>query len=122
MLDLSNFHLHLDWTCKNRSRLAMFARLFRKAPKHSRLPQSDTENLDNETLLPSSLSTSLSPLKAIPLHSRAEYRVALKSFILCTVVYLSVGVWIAFSVRRAVFVTDADEFCIGHVSQYCKVL
>ena len=105
-------------TCNIHTMLTMFASLFRKVPKHARLPQSDTESLDNETLLPASSSTSLT-LKPSP-RPNFEYQVALKTLIVCSVVYLSAGFWIAHSVRKAKFVTDADEFCIHHVSQYCR--
>lgn len=97
----------------------MFARLFRRTPKHTPIPQSDTESLDNETLLPSSSRSSLT-LKPFS-GPKSEYQVALKTLIICSVVYLSAGVWIADSVRKAEFVIDADEFCINHVSQYCQL-
>jgi hypothetical protein len=28
--------------------------------------------------------------------------------------------WLAFSLRNAAFVPDADDFCMHHVSRYCK--
>ena len=107
------------FSCKARTILIMFARLFRRTIKRNRLSQSDNESLDDETLLPSSSTTSLM-LKPILPPLNFEYQVVLKTLMVCSVVYLSVGVWIAHTVRRAEFVTDADEFCIHHVSQYCK--
>lgn len=99
--------------------LPIFVRLFRRAPKHSRLPQNDAESLDDETLLPSSSTTS-SSRKATSPHVKSEFQVALKTFLVCSVVYLSTGIWIAHSVRKAEFVTNADQFCINFVSQYCN--
>ncbi|KAJ4985943.1 tat pathway signal sequence [Stagonosporopsis vannaccii] len=100
--------------------LAIFTRLFRRMPKHTHLPQSDTEDSDNETLLPASSSVSHAS-KPCP-QAIFEYQVALKTLIVCSVVYLSVGFWIAYGVRKAEFVTDADDFCINHVSQYSPVV
>jgi hypothetical protein len=97
----------------------MFARLFRKTPKHTPIPQRDTESLHNERLLPSSSRPSLT-LKPSS-GPKSEYQIALKTLIICSVVYLGAGFWIADSVRKAKFVIDADEFCINHVSQYCQL-
>lgn len=47
---------------------------------------------------------------------------ALKTLMVCSVVYLIVGLWVVYSVRKAEFVFDADDFCINHVSQYCMSL
>lgn len=93
----------------------MFACLFRK-PKFAPVPQTD-----NETLLPSSSSTSSLPLeKANDDRKTGDLRVAVNTFVLSTAVYITVGVWIALSARSGTFVWDADDFCINHVSQYCK--
>ncbi|KAF1926742.1 uncharacterized protein M421DRAFT_6655 [Didymella exigua CBS 183.55] len=97
----------------------MLTRLFRRAPNHTRLTQSDTESLDSDTLL-QSLTTSLAP-KISPFPD-AEYQAAFKTLVICSVVYLSIGFWIARSVREADFVTDPDEFCINHVNQYSPVV
>lgn len=97
--------------------LAAFARFFRRAPRHSHLPQIDTESLDSDTLLPSS-TTSLT-LKSSPL-TNVEYRVAYRTLAICSVVYLSIGFWIVHSVREAEFITNPDEFCINYVNQYCE--
>lgn len=106
---------------KDHNMLDFFTHLFRRTSKHARLPQSDTESLDNETLLPSSSSSSRSPLTLKPSsRPRFEYQVALKTLIVCSVVYLCAGFWVAYGVRKAEFVEDADEFCMNYVSQYCK--
>jgi hypothetical protein len=98
--------------------LASLSRFFRRTPKHSRLPQIDTESLDSDTLLHGS-TTSLT-LKKFPFPN-VEYQVAFKTLVICSVVYLSIGFWIAHSVHEADFVTDADKFCINHVNQYCQL-
>ena len=98
--------------------LNFFTGLFRRTSKRARFNQNDTETLDNETLLPPSSR----PFLTVEPSScpKFEYQVALKTLIVCSVVYLSAGFWIAYGVRKAEFVEDADEFCINHVSQYCE--
>ncbi|KZM24528.1 uncharacterized protein EKO05_0008690 [Ascochyta rabiei] len=102
----------------------MLARLFRSAPKHARarLSRSEAESLDNETLLSSpSSAPSLSSKQSSP-GPGLEYQVALKTLVICSVVYLSAGFWIALSVRKTHMVTDADAFCMSHISQYSPVV
>jgi hypothetical protein len=103
----------------------MFARLFRSRPKHKHapLPQADSESLDSETLLPSSPST------ATLLHrtkdadpSNHDVKIAVRTLILCTVVYLGAGLWLASSYRHATVVADADAFCMNHISRYSPVV
>ncbi len=94
----------------------MFARLFRRSPEHAHLPQSDDEGSDNDTLLPN--SSDLPKIKHFT-RTKSEYQVALRTLIICSIVYLSAGLWIVHSVRSAEFVIDADDFCIHHVSRYC---
>jgi hypothetical protein len=96
----------------------MFASLFRTRAKHARLPQGDSESNDSETLL-SSDSSSPQSTKAIDRSSR-DIRVAVKAILLCTLVYIGAGAWIAYSVQNATFVADADDFCMHRVSRYCK--
>lgn len=107
LLDARNLGVH---------KLTMFARLLRSV--RNRLSHSQTEDLDNETLLPASSTASLT-LETAREKSKTEYWVALRTLLVCSIVYLSAGLWIAHSVRKVEFVTNADEFCIGHVSQYC---
>lgn len=91
--------------------------MFRRGPKHSHFYQIDTKSLfDSDTLLPSS-TTSLTR-KASPLTS-VECRVAYRTLAICSVLYLSIGLWIVQSVGEAELVTNPDEFCINHVNQYC---
>jgi hypothetical protein len=102
----------------------MFANLFqsRLKHKHTRLPQRDSESVDNETLLPSDPLTASLPLKTIALdRSSRDIRIAVKTLLLSTIVYLGVGLWLAYGIRNAAVVTDADDFCIHHVSRYCKL-
>lgn len=96
--------------------LVFLARIFRRTPKHRQLSQSDTESLDSDTLLPS--STTCSPLKSLPIN--IEYRLACGTLAICSVVYLSIGFWVAHSVCKMGVVTNPDEFCMNHVNQYCK--
>jgi hypothetical protein len=97
----------------------MFANLFRTRPKHSRLPQRDSESDDSETLLPPSSSPLPRKTSALDRSSR-DLRVAVKTLVLCTIVYLGAGLWIAYSFQNATLVADADGFCMHHVSRYCK--
>ncbi|KAH6642668.1 hypothetical protein C7974DRAFT_301550 [Boeremia exigua] len=100
--------------------LATFSHLFRRAPKHTRLPQSDDEILEDETLVP---APPLTPFTNRPSpRPNYEYQVALRTLVICSVVYLSAGFWIAFSTRRIEFVTNADEFCMHHISQHSPVV
>jgi hypothetical protein len=96
--------------------LAVLTRIFRRAPNHSPIFQSDTETLDSDTLLPSSTTS----LKLESSLTNVEYRVAYRTLAICSVLYLGTGFWIVHSVRETEFVTNPDEFCIYHVNQYCK--
>ncbi|KAF2033484.1 hypothetical protein EK21DRAFT_58412 [Setomelanomma holmii] len=101
----------------------MFAYFFRARPthKHARLRQRESESLDSETLLPSAPSTSSLPLKSNAIdQSNREIRTAVKTLAVCTIVYFSAGLWLAFSLRHAAFVADPDDFCMHHVSRYCE--
>lgn len=120
--DARSYHptRHQRLNCSTRIMLAILVPFFRKTSRHARLTQSDAESIDNETLLPSAPATLLTPRTSTPGRHK-EYQVALKTLVICSVVYLSTGFWIAHSVRKAEFVTDADGFCIRHISQYCKL-
>lgn len=103
----------------------MLANLFQSRLKHThtRVPQQDSESLDSDTLLPSDPSTASPSLKASALdRSSRDIRVAAKTLLLSTAVYLVVGLWLAYGVRNAAVVTDVDGFCMHHVSRYCKNL
>jgi hypothetical protein len=103
----------------------MFANLFRSRDKHkhTRLPQSDSEGLDSDTLLCPSPSRASLPLKAsAPDPSIRDIKIAVRTLVLCTIVYVGAGLWFASSFRHAAFVSDADDFCLQHVSRYCKSL
>lgn len=91
-------------------------------PKRTRLPTDDPDDPDSETLLPSS-STSLASIALKNLHaesSRHDVRIAIKPCLACTIVYVSVAIWIGWSVKTIRFVSDVDELCLDHVSMYCK--
>lgn len=101
----------------------MFANLLpnRIKHKHTRLPQRDSESHDSDTLLPSDPSAPSLPLKTSALdRSSRDIRVAVKTLVLCSIIYLGAGLWLGLSVRNAAFVPDADDFCMHHVSRYCK--
>ncbi|KAF1938481.1 hypothetical protein EJ02DRAFT_425704 [Clathrospora elynae] len=97
--------------------------IFRTRPRHTRLPQRDSESHDDDTLLPSSSSsTSLTLKPAVLERSSRDVRVAVKTLVLCTIVYVGAAMWIAFSVQRTTFVADPDDFCLHHVSHYSPVV
>jgi hypothetical protein len=101
----------------------MFASLFRTRtqPKHSRVPQQEQESLDSDTLLPSSSSVESCQPKASALdRSSHDVKIAVKTLVLSTIVYLGVGLWLASSIRNATVVADVDDLCLHHVSHYCK--
>jgi hypothetical protein len=102
--------------------LAMFTNLLqtRIKHKHTRLPQRDSESLDSDNLLPSDPSNTSLPLKTSALdRSARDLRVAVKTLVICSIVYLGVGLWLGLSVRDATVVSDADDFCMHHVSRFC---
>jgi hypothetical protein len=39
--------------------------------------------------------------------------------VICSTVYLGVALWLGLSVRNAAVVSEADDFCMHHVSRYC---
>ena len=93
----------------------------RPRQRHTRLLQADSETLDSDTLLASSSSSTLDTLKPDhPDRTNRDVRVALKTLALCSLVYVGAAVCVALSVRKTIFVVDADEFCLHHVSRYCK--
>ncbi|KAJ4320883.1 hypothetical protein N0V94_003182 [Neodidymelliopsis sp. IMI 364377] len=73
----------------------MFARLFSKKPKHDRLSQDNSESLDSETLLPSSKTSA--PPKSSSLRSSIEFQTAVKTLVVCTIVYFGVCIWLVLS-------------------------
>lgn len=101
----------------------MFNNLFRSQPKHKHacLAKCDSESLDSDTLLPSQPSTESLPFKARVLEqSSRDIKIAVRTLILSSIVYLGVGLWLASSVRNTTVVADADDFCLHHVSRYCE--
>jgi hypothetical protein len=101
----------------------MFNNLFRSQPKHkhARLAQRDSESLDSDTLLQSQPSTESLPTKARVLdQSSRDIKIAVRTLILSSIIYLGVGLWLTSSIRNTTVVADADDFCLHHVSRYCK--
>ncbi|KAF2855073.1 hypothetical protein T440DRAFT_539186 [Plenodomus tracheiphilus IPT5] len=97
--------------------------MFRTRPKHTRLPQRDSGSLDSDTLLPSSSSAISDGGKPEQLdrYSR-DIQIAVRTLVLCTVVYVGAALWVVFSVRKTSFVADPDAFCIHHVSRYSPIV
>jgi hypothetical protein len=115
--------VHIGSTLFTKS--AMFANLFQNRLKHThtRVPQRDSESPDSDTLLPSDPSTASISLKASALdRSGRDIRVAVKTLLLSTAVYLGVGLCLAYGARNAAVFTNVDDFCMRHVSRYCKNL
>lgn len=99
----------------------MFEKLLRTRSKRARLPQKDDESLDSETLLPSSPSVASLPSKiGVVDRSDRDLRVAVKTLLVCTIVYVTAGLCILYSMQNAAFIADADDFCMHHVSRDCK--
>jgi hypothetical protein len=101
----------------------MFANFFRTQPKHkhARLPQRDSESLDSDTLLPSEQSGPKLLETRTPERSSHDIRIAVKTLVLSTVVYFGAGLWLVLSIQNATIVSNTDEFCMHHVSRYCKL-
>jgi hypothetical protein len=100
----------------------MFASLFRTRtkPKHSRVPQQEAESPDSDSLLPCSPLVESCRLKSSAIdRSSHDVRIAVKTLVLSTIVYLGAGLWLASSIRNATIVADVDDLCLRHVSQYC---
>ena len=94
---------------------------FRVRHEHIRLPQRESESHDSDTLLPaSSSSTSLTLKPILSSHSSRDVQVAMRTLILCTIVYVGAATWIAFSTNKITLLANADDFCIHHISRYCK--
>jgi hypothetical protein len=93
--------------------------IFRTRPKHTHLPQRDAES-DSDTLLPASASSTSQGLKPNAYrHTSRDVRIAVRTLILCTIVYVGGAIWIALSVNQTNSVADLDDVCIHHVSKYC---
>jgi hypothetical protein len=99
----------------------LFANLFRSKHKHSRLPQRDSENLDSETFLPPAQTDSEPLNEKILDRSSRDIRIAAKTLVLSTIVYLGVGLWLTLGIRNATIVSDTDAFCLHHIQHYCKL-
>jgi hypothetical protein len=101
----------------------MFANFFSTRPKHkhTRLPQRDSGRLDNETPL-APAQAEPEPLKEDTLdRSSRDIRIAAKTLVLSTIVYLGVGLWLTLGIQNATIVSDTDAFCMHRVQRYCKL-
>ena len=94
----------------------MFGRLFRNPAKFAQVPQED----DGETLLPSSSTASFTLQPFSPDRYSQDVWIAAKTTLICTILYTFVGLWIGLSLKAGHFVVDKDEFCLRHISHYCK--
>lgn len=102
----------------------MFTNLFRtqRKHKHTRVAQRDSESLDSDTLLNSLPSDEKLLLKTQTLErSSRDIKVAVRTLILSSIVYVGVGLWLVYSIHDATIVSDADDFCLHHVSRYCEL-
>ncbi|KAF2280525.1 uncharacterized protein EI97DRAFT_368898 [Westerdykella ornata] len=95
----------------------MLKRLFQKPAKLSQ--RQNKGDGGDEALLDSSSSSS-DPLEkpACDCHARGA-RIAIRATLLCTTVYLGIGIWFGYIMRGTQFVADADDFCLNHISHYC---
>lgn len=80
----------------------------------------EVEENDSEALLPSSSTNSLSLRATKKGYPNSSIRIVIKTAILCTVVYLGVGIWLCFGFNGTHFLIDADSFCFNHIQQYCE--
>ncbi|KAI4613585.1 uncharacterized protein J4E87_009713 [Alternaria ethzedia] len=98
--------------------------ILRNRPRHERLLQHDSEcHDDDDTLLPGSSSSTLLTLKSPAFQgSSRDVRVAVRTLIACTIVYVGAALWIAFTVNSSALISDPDDFCIHHVSRYSPVV
>jgi hypothetical protein len=92
--------------------MSLFMYLTRpRLPKYTLSPR-DTEQEAAEHLLDRSPpSTANAP--------PTPRSIALRILLISTTIYLAALAALAYSVRHMPFVVDANEFCIGHVVQYC---
>ncbi|KAL6154399.1 hypothetical protein ACJBU6_07662 [Exserohilum turcicum] len=97
--------------------------MFSSRLNHNRLPRRDSENQDSEALLPGSSSSASLPLKpGPPDRSSRDVRIAVRTLVLCTIVYVGATLWITSKVNKATLIANPDDFCIHHVSQYSPVV
>ncbi|KAF2129162.1 hypothetical protein P153DRAFT_341721 [Dothidotthia symphoricarpi CBS 119687] len=94
----------------------MFGFLYPR-PKHPKHPPLSPDISASETLLPASPT-----LKPTP--STHPLRIATKTLILCSIIYLSAGLWVGLRARSTTCVNspDVDELCMRHVSVYSPIV
>lgn len=93
---------------------------FSRRHKHTQVPQRDSESLDSDTLLLSSSSSTADAKSVLHDRSSRDLEVAVRTFVLTTVIYLGLAVWVVFSVRQTSFVSNPDDFCLHHIARYCE--
>jgi hypothetical protein len=101
----------------------MFASLFRTRtkPKHSRVSQQEAESVDSDSLLPCSPLEESCQLKSSALEwPSRDVRIAARTLIFSTIVYLGAGLWLGSKIQNATMVADVDDICMHHVSHYCE--
>lgn len=91
-------------------------KIFSNRFNYPRMPR-DSESQD--TLLPAS-PASLPIKHNASDRSRHDVRIAARTHVLCTIAYLCATLWMTFRISGTTPVADADEFCIHHVSEFCK--
>jgi hypothetical protein len=97
----------------------MFDRVLGRSLKRNRDQQKESE--DHEALLPSASDSDLpggSPRRA---YDERATTIAVRTALLCTAAYLGITIWFGFILNGTHFVADADDFCVNHVSEYCRL-
>lgn len=95
----------------------MFEGLFGKSAKPEQEQQEDEHN---EALLPSSLTDAPRLRKRRYDVRERGLRIAVRTTLLCTGVYLGIIIWIGLVLKGTKFVGDPDKFCLDHISHYCR--
>lgn len=97
--------------------IEMLSRYFRGFDKSKKRQTADE---DGEALL----SSSTDSLPAESLAHRYEKEpttiIVIRTALLCTAVYIGIGIWFGLIVKHTNFINDADKSCLNHISQYCE--
>lgn len=96
----------------------MLARLFRK--EHS--PEDRRDDEDTETLLPDSSNSpaNISTVRKSKVRENRDREIAIRTLLLCTVVYAAAGMCMALGMGSNTLVEAADRYCLDYISHYCK--
>jgi hypothetical protein len=98
--------------------------MFRRFWERSRKSKQDelTADDDNEALLASASTDSLA-VKIFADDRGGNGRiVAIRTALLCTALYLCIGIWVGLTLKNTRLFNDVDKLCLNHISQYCMSL